>query len=120
MRPVRSVSGESKLPFRIEGKIDIAAIRSNSCRRAALAAMRSNASVSDMPAADGRSSLLFVIGSVPMQTTTGASKLPFRIQGTINIKKVRSEAQRKAALKQWQAEMDVSEKRSLADEAVAV
>jgi hypothetical protein len=39
--PVRTESGESKLPFRIEGKIDIAAIRSNSCRRAALAAMRS-------------------------------------------------------------------------------
>jgi site-specific DNA recombinase len=57
--PVRTESGESKLPFRIEGKIDIAAIRSNSCRRAALAAMRSNASVSDMPAADGRSALLF-------------------------------------------------------------
>jgi hypothetical protein len=51
-----------------------------------------------------------VIGSVPVQTTTGASKLPFRIQGTINIKKVRSEAQRKAALKQWQAEMSANEK----------
>jgi hypothetical protein len=36
-----------------------------------------------------------VIGSVPMQITTGASKLPFRTQGTINIKKVRAEAQRK-------------------------
>jgi site-specific DNA recombinase len=39
--PVRTESGESKLPFRIEGKIDIAPIRSNSCRKAALAAMRS-------------------------------------------------------------------------------
>jgi hypothetical protein len=46
--PVRTESGESKLPFRIEGKIDIAVIRSNSCRSGALAAMRSNASASDM------------------------------------------------------------------------
>ena len=61
-----------------------------------------------------------VIGSVPVQTTTGASKLPFRIHGTINIKKVRSEAQRKAALKQWHAEMGVSKEKSLADEVVAV
>jgi hypothetical protein len=58
-----------------------------------------------------------VVGSVPVQTTTGASKLPFRIQGTINIKKVRSEAQRKGALRQWRAEMAVQ---SLAGEAVAV
>jgi hypothetical protein len=47
--PVRTESGESKLPFRIEGKINIATIRSNSCRRAALAVMRANASVSNMP-----------------------------------------------------------------------
>ena len=46
--PVRTESGESKLPFRIEGKIDIATIRANSCRRAALAAMRSSPSVSEM------------------------------------------------------------------------
>jgi hypothetical protein len=50
--PVRTESGESKLPFRIEGKIDIAAIRSNSCRRAALAAMRTNASVTDLSTAE--------------------------------------------------------------------
>jgi site-specific DNA recombinase len=50
--PVRSESGESKLPFRIESKIDIAAIRSNSCRRAALAAIRPLASVSDTPTAE--------------------------------------------------------------------
>ena len=50
--PVRTESGESKLPFRIEGKIDIAAIRSNSCRKAASAAMRSTASVSDRPPED--------------------------------------------------------------------
>jgi hypothetical protein len=45
--PVQSASGETKLPFRIEGKIDIAAIRSSSSRRAALQAMRSLASVSE-------------------------------------------------------------------------
>jgi hypothetical protein len=45
--PVRTQSVESKLPFQIEGKIDIAAIRSNSCRRAALTAMRSMAPTSD-------------------------------------------------------------------------
>jgi site-specific DNA recombinase len=47
--PVRTESGESKLPFRIEGKIDIVAIRSNASRRTALAAMRPLASVSDPP-----------------------------------------------------------------------
>jgi site-specific DNA recombinase len=45
--PVRTESGETKLPFRIRGKIDIAAIRSNSSRKAALAVMQSTASVSD-------------------------------------------------------------------------
>jgi hypothetical protein len=45
--PVRTESRESKLPFRIERKIDIAAIRSNSSRKAALATMQSAASVSD-------------------------------------------------------------------------
>jgi hypothetical protein len=50
--PVRTESGESKLPFRIEGKIDIAAIRSSSCRRAALAAMQSTVSPSDTSAGD--------------------------------------------------------------------
>jgi hypothetical protein len=47
--PVRTESGEIKLPFQIAGKIDIGAIRSNSSRRAALAAMRSTAAVSDTP-----------------------------------------------------------------------
>src|SRR6516162_6505644 len=46
--PVRTESAESKLPFRIEGKIDIATIRAKSCRRAALAALRSTPSVSEM------------------------------------------------------------------------
>ena len=45
--PVQSASGETKLPSRIEGKIDIAAIRSAASRKAALEAMRSIASVSD-------------------------------------------------------------------------
>jgi DNA invertase Pin-like site-specific DNA recombinase len=49
-----------------------------------------------------------LIGSVPVQTISGNSKLPFRIEGIINIKRVRSEAQRKGALRQWQAEMAVS------------
>jgi hypothetical protein len=46
-----------------------------------------------------------LVSSVPMQTISGNSKLPFRIEGTINIKRVRSEAQRKGALRQWHAEM---------------
>jgi hypothetical protein len=50
--PVRIESKESKLTFQIEGRIDIAAIRSNSCRKAALAAMRSKASVSDTSTAE--------------------------------------------------------------------
>jgi hypothetical protein len=45
--PVRTESGETNLPFRIAGKIDIVAIRSTSSRRAALAVMRSTAAVSD-------------------------------------------------------------------------
>jgi hypothetical protein len=50
--PVRTPSGETGLPFRIEGKIDIAAIRSNSCRRAALAAMRPNGCAPDTATAE--------------------------------------------------------------------
>jgi DNA invertase Pin-like site-specific DNA recombinase len=50
--PVRTESRESKLPFRIEGKINIAGIRSNSCRKAALAAMQSTGAVSDTPTAE--------------------------------------------------------------------
>jgi hypothetical protein len=46
--PVRTESRESKLPFRIESNIP--AIRSNSCQKAALAAMRST--VSDMSTAE--------------------------------------------------------------------
>jgi hypothetical protein len=49
-----------------------------------------------------------LLGSVPLYTATGSTKLPFHIVGTINIKKVRSEAQRRAALRQWQAEMATS------------
>ena len=45
--PVRTESGENKLPFRTEGRIDIVAIRSNSCRKAALAAMWSTESPAD-------------------------------------------------------------------------
>jgi hypothetical protein len=46
--PVQSASGETKLPFRIEGKIDIAAIRSAASRRAALETMRALHSVSQV------------------------------------------------------------------------
>jgi hypothetical protein len=55
--PVRTESGESKLSFRIEGRTDIAAIRSNSCRNAALSAMRANASVSDTSTAKDQPTL---------------------------------------------------------------
>jgi hypothetical protein len=50
--PVRTDSGETKLPFRIAGKVDIMAIRSTSSRRAALAVMRSTAAVADAPTFD--------------------------------------------------------------------
>ena len=46
--PVQSASGETKLPFRIEGKIDIAAIRSAASRKAALEVMRALESVSQV------------------------------------------------------------------------
>jgi hypothetical protein len=45
--PVQSASGETKLLFRIEGKIDIAALRSAASRSAALKAMRLHPSASD-------------------------------------------------------------------------
>ena len=59
---------------------------------------------------------------IPLGCCMDNSSLPSHQGGllTHNIKKVRSEAQRKAALKQWQAEIAVTEGRSLADEAVAV
>jgi hypothetical protein len=41
--PVQSASGETKLRFRIEGEINIAAVRSNSCRKARLARVQSGA-----------------------------------------------------------------------------
>jgi site-specific DNA recombinase len=50
--PVRTERGETKLPFRIEGKVDIVGIRSTSSRRAALAVMRSTATVSNTPTAE--------------------------------------------------------------------
>jgi hypothetical protein len=48
---VRTESGQTGLLFRIEGKINIAAIRSASCRKAALTAMRSTAAVAEMSTA---------------------------------------------------------------------
>jgi hypothetical protein len=62
--PVRTPSGETGLAFRIEGKIDIASIRSNSCRKAALTAMRSNGSVSDTPVPEDRPQPLTRYGAV--------------------------------------------------------
>jgi hypothetical protein len=47
--PLQTTSEISKLAFRIEGKIDIAAIRSNASRRAAKEAMRSLTPVPDEP-----------------------------------------------------------------------
>ena len=41
--PVQSASGETKLRFRIEGEIDIAAVRSNSGRKARIAHVQSSA-----------------------------------------------------------------------------
>jgi hypothetical protein len=40
-----------------------------------------------------------VIGAVRLQTATGTSSLPFRIEGKINIAAIRSAVSRKAALK---------------------
>jgi hypothetical protein len=61
--PVRTESGETKLPFRIEGKIDIATIRSNSCRKAALSAMRAKAPVSDTPSTEDQPVFISLGGS---------------------------------------------------------
>jgi DNA-directed RNA polymerase beta subunit len=47
--PIQSASGETDLQFRIEGKIDLAAIRSNACRRAALEAMRAAVQAENPP-----------------------------------------------------------------------
>jgi hypothetical protein len=43
--PVQSASGETKLRFRIEGEIDIAAVRSNSCRKARIAHVQSSGQI---------------------------------------------------------------------------
>jgi hypothetical protein len=47
--PVQSASGETKLRFRIEGEIDIAAVRSNSCRKARIAYVQSSAALHAAP-----------------------------------------------------------------------
>jgi hypothetical protein len=41
-----------------------------------------------------------IVGAVPLQSASGDTKLPFRIEGKIDIKAVRSKAGRKAALEQ--------------------
>ena len=52
--PLQTASEKRKLAFRIEGEINIAAIRSDSARRAAKAAMRSVTLVSDVPVGTGQ------------------------------------------------------------------
>jgi hypothetical protein len=47
-----------------------------------------------------------IVGSVPVQAASGDARLPFRIEGKINIKTVRSESYRKAALQQLRTEPD--------------
>jgi hypothetical protein len=49
-----------------------------------------------------------LVGSVPVQSATGDTKLPFRIEGKIDIKAVRSESCRKAALEQLRAETEAA------------
>jgi hypothetical protein len=43
-----------------------------------------------------------IVGSVPVQSASGDSKLPFRIEGKIDIKAVRSKAGRLAALEHYE------------------
>jgi hypothetical protein len=49
-----------------------------------------------------------IVGSVPVQSASGETKLPFRIEGKIDIKAVRSKAGRKAALEQLRVEADAA------------
>jgi site-specific DNA recombinase len=61
--PVQGAEGTSKLPFRIDGKIDITAIRSASSRRAALAAMASPPLMSDKSTDEDQALSLPLIGN---------------------------------------------------------
>jgi hypothetical protein len=49
-----------------------------------------------------------IVGFVPLQAASGEAKLPFRIEGKIDITAVRSESCRKAALQQLKAEVDAA------------
>jgi hypothetical protein len=49
-----------------------------------------------------------IVGFVPVQAASGDARLPFRIEGKIDIKAIRSESCRKAALQQLQAESDAA------------
>jgi hypothetical protein len=51
-----------------------------------------------------------IVGSVAVQSTSGDTRLPFRIGGTIDIKAVRSESCRKAALQLLRAEAGATAK----------
>jgi site-specific DNA recombinase len=53
-----------------------------------------------------------LVGSVPAQSAAGDTKLPFRIEGKIDIKAVRSKSCRKAALEQLRVEMDTTRTRT--------
>ncbi len=57
--PLQSASGDTKLPFRIEGKIDIKAVRSEACRKAALETMRALASDTSIAAAQAENQPVF-------------------------------------------------------------
>jgi hypothetical protein len=59
-----------------------------------------------------------IVGSVPVQSASGDTKLPFRIEGKIDIKAVRSKAGRTAALEQLRAKSDVAVVAAQADEPV--
>jgi hypothetical protein len=49
-----------------------------------------------------------IVGSVPLQSASGDTMLPFRIEGKIDIQAVRSKAGRKAALEQLRAEAETA------------
>jgi hypothetical protein len=52
--PLQATSGQTRLPFRIEGKIDIKAVRSESCRKAALAQLRAESAATAAPQAQNQ------------------------------------------------------------------
>jgi Recombinase zinc beta ribbon domain len=59
-----------------------------------------------------------IVGSVPVQSASGDTKLPYRIAGKIDIKAVRSKAGRKAALEQLRDKSENAAAATQADEPV--